>query len=518
MIREKASQHTLQVFVVTSTSSTQFEQLVKTIKNTIWWNHMGSYLIINQSNNGCSNASEILRTAWKMNLLHAKFICNHWTNRLLIYSYNPFTSQAPKPWERTTRHRDENNHPWTLFVKAYQRTKKICQELDFDKTNDLGGYAIRTSVRDVEGWFHLDPKKTGLDSFGEFGGTIGKMIFKAVNATPELLISDQTVSLGYITDEKHTHSQLLEVIEGKSDIILVGRNIFHVLHLPTTRPFIRSGITIAYKHRHHISQLEKLMKVLDNRTKIGVAIVLFATFVFLKFLEQQPTMTAFLNIVRLVCNTSLLKLPTYVAPRIYLALVFFLVLTITGIYQGKLASLLTHSKHRPFVNNHGEFVDTDFTIYGDVDFEQLLNNTTFKGSFVNMENCTSLMSSDLFTACISERSHLLALAAKNDFYVSDRDLVEFYVVYAIREDWPLQDSINRIISRLSEANLNLYQLRKERNALLPFTEFYKAAMKHRIFKALRLENLNFVFKFLGIGLGLATVSFVAEVLLKLRNR
>ena len=479
---------------------------------------MGSYLIINQSNNGCSNASEILRAAWKMNLLHAKFICNNWTNRLLIYSYNPFTSQAPKPWERTTTHRDENGHPWTLFVTAYQKTKKICHELDFDKTNDLGGYAIRTSVRDVEGLFHLDPKKTGLDSFGEFSGIIGKMIFKAVNATPELLISDRTVSLGYITDEKHTHSQLLEVIEGKSDIILVGRNLFHVLHLPTTSPFVKSGLTIAYRHRYQISQLEKLMKVLDNRTKLGVAIVFFATFVFLKFLEQQPTMTAFLDIVRLVCNTSLLKLPPYVAPRIYLASVFFLVVTITGIYQGKLASLLTHTKHRPFVNNHGEFVDTDLTIYGDVDFEELLSNTTFKGSFANMENCTSFMLSDPFTACISGRSHLLTIAAKNDFYVSDRDIVEFYVVYAIREDWPLQDSFNRIITRLFEANLNFNQLQKERNALLLFTEFYKAAKEHRMFKALRLGNLNFAFEFLGIGLGLATVSFVAEVLLKLRNR
>ena len=312
MVRDKASRHALQVFVVTASSSTTFEQVINTIKNTIWWDHMGSYIIINQSRKGCSNAYKIIWTAWNMNLLHAKFICSHWTNILLIYSYNPFTRQAPRPWKRTTTHRGENDHPRTLFVRAYQKTNEICQEFDFDKTNDLGGYTVRTSVKDVEGWFHLDLQKTGLDSFAEFGGIIGKMIFKAINVTPEMLISDQTISLRSITNKEQTYGQLLEVIDGKSDIILMPRNQFLVPNLTTTGPIIKSGVTVATKRRAGMSQLEKLKKVIDNRSTNGVAIVLFATLIFLKFLVQQPLMTAFLNTIRLVCNTSLLKLPTYV--------------------------------------------------------------------------------------------------------------------------------------------------------------------------------------------------------------
>ena len=518
MVRDKSSRHALQVFVMTASSSAQFEQGINTIKNTVWWNHMGSYLIMDESRRGCSNAYEILWTAWNMNLLHAKFICNHWTNKLLIYSYNPFTSQAPRPWKQTTTHRGNNDHPWTLFVMAYEKTKKICQELDFDKTNNLGGYAIRTSVKDVEGWFHLDLQKTSLDSFGGFGGVFGRMIFKAVNATPKMLISDRTVPLGSVNDENYTYSQLLEVIDGKSDIILVPRNQLFVLNLTTTVPFITTGLTVAIKDHIEMSQLEKLLRVIDNSSKIGVVIVLFATLIFLKFLERQPLMGAFLNIIRLVCNTSLLKLPTYVTPRIYLAFIFFFVVTITGIYQGKWASLLTHPVHLPVINNYGELVDSDYTVYGNTNIRWFLNNTDIRGRFVKIErsDCPSFLSNDSSAICIADTSYLLALAVNNHFYVSSRDLMKFNVVYVIRENWPLQDRINRIIVRLSEASLNNYEFQKERN---PFVSvFYENDENNEKFKVFRLKDLGFAFRILGIGLGFATISFITEVLLKPRNR
>ena len=520
MVRDKASRQPLQVFMVAASSSTRFGQGIYSIKNTIWWNHMGSYLIIDQSRNGCSKAYGILWTAWNMNLLHAKFICNHGTNELLIYSYNPFTSQAPRPWKRTTTRRGKNDYPWTVFVKAYQKTKKLCQELDFDKTRDLGGYAIRTSVKDVEGWFDLDLKKTGLDSFGGFSGVISKIIFEAMNATPETRVTDRTVPIGTITEDKKTYGQLLEVVDGKSDIILQPRSQLFALKLTTTIPVIKTDITAAIKHRSQMSELEKLMKVLDNSSKIGVVIVLFATLIFLKFLERQPLIKALLNMIRLVCNTSLLKLPTYEAPRIYLAFVFFFVVTLTGIYQGKLASLLTHSIRRPLINSHGKLADSDYTIYSNLNIENLIDVRALNGRFVriNTSDCVSHILKDSSAVCVHERSHLLALQKKKDFYVSTKNLAELSLVYVVREDWPLQDRVDQIILRLSEANLINYQFQKERNALSPVLKFYEKWNEKRKFKVLRLKNLKFAFEFLAIGLGFATVTFIVEVLLKLRNR
>ena len=124
-----------------------------------------------------------------------------------------------------------------------KKTKKFFHELNFDKTRDLGGYAIRTTVKDMEGWFHLDLQKTGLNSFGGFVGTIGKMIFEAVNATTTMRISDRKAPLRLTIDEKKNYGQLLEVIDGKSDIILLPRNQLLVSNLATTVAIIQSNKT-----------------------------------------------------------------------------------------------------------------------------------------------------------------------------------------------------------------------------------------------------------------------------------
>ena len=53
----------LQNFVVTASSSTSLKKTLQVVKNTLWWNHMASFLIIDSPtplNNGCSKAFNIL--------------------------------------------------------------------------------------------------------------------------------------------------------------------------------------------------------------------------------------------------------------------------------------------------------------------------------------------------------------------------------------------------------------------------------------------------------------------------
>ena len=141
--------HKLQTFLFSVSTVTKLEKILKHLKTTKWWNHMASFLIIDRPppfDQGCSKAFNILSTAWEMNLLHAKFICQHKSQGPLIYSYNPYTNQAPLPWQVEKTYRIKNEHPWTLLVRSYQDGQEICKDLDFDQTKDLGGYEIRASV------------------------------------------------------------------------------------------------------------------------------------------------------------------------------------------------------------------------------------------------------------------------------------------------------------------------------------------------------------------------------------
>ena len=100
---------------------------------------------------------------------------------------------------------------------------------------------------------------------------------------------------------------------------------------------------VAYitQHRGNLSQIEKLLRVIDYFSRYAVVLVCLITFVFFKFFLRQSVLSAILNIVRLICKAAVPNLPNDVATRIYLSGLFIFVVTLQGIYQEKLASLLT---------------------------------------------------------------------------------------------------------------------------------------------------------------------------------
>ena len=106
-------------------------------------------------------------------------------------------------------------------MREYQEKRGICDELEFQKNNDLEGYVIQSSVRNVAEWWRTDPKKTGVDSFGKIGGVIAGWIFSALNATPQILIRGKNTHLGTMNASGYVFGQLLDVINGTSDIVLV---------------------------------------------------------------------------------------------------------------------------------------------------------------------------------------------------------------------------------------------------------------------------------------------------------
>ena len=97
---------------------------------------MASFLIVDSRtplDQGCDEAYQILATAWKMNPLHAKFICHHKIKGPFIYSYNHYTNQAPISWQLEKTYTIKNEHPWTLSVQSYKESQEVCNDLNFDK-------------------------------------------------------------------------------------------------------------------------------------------------------------------------------------------------------------------------------------------------------------------------------------------------------------------------------------------------------------------------------------------------
>ena len=496
-----APRHKLQTFLVSISSATELEKKLQHLKTSQWWNHMASFLIIDNPrplDQGCSKAFAILYTAWKMNMLHTKFFCYHESKGSLIYSYNPYTDKAPLLWQLEKTYKRKNEHPWTLLVRSYQDSREICKDLNFDQTKDLGGYEIRSSMLRLN--INANSSRTDLKSISDSTATIASYIFGALNATSKTFISPSRTKVFGMTPR------------GFTDILLNSFYQQNNLNSSMTYPHWRSGLATITQHRGNLSQIDKLLRVIDHTSRYGVLIVTFVTFVFFKFFFRQSVTSAILSIVRLICNSSIRNVPNDVAVRIYLSGLFVFIVTIQAIYQGKFASLLTKPVALPNVETFEDLENFKYTIYGHTQRTLYFKWLNYRGRVVGLQDfdCAKYVLRDKAAACVDDRLRLLNIANELDLHLS-KAIIPMSLVFIIRQDWPVEERLNAVISRLVEGNMIDGVIMKDFEIIIRKQKSYEQEQENQGPAVITLKELAFAFACLGIGLAGATVVFLLEI-------
>ena len=499
---KQETRNKLQNFVVIATSTTSLKQTLRDIKNSTWWNHMASFLIIDSPtplNHGCSKAFEILSTAWKTNLLHAKFICHHESKGPLIYSYNPYTNQAPLPWHLEKTFRIKNKHPWTLLVRSYQNNQEICKHIDFDKTKDLGGYEIRAAIYSTS--TDPQPSEPNVENLNGFNGISARYLFRALNSTSKVIVYKPSIEISNI------------MVRGVTDIHLTMWPQWNNFNSSMTYPHALTGLSSITQRRGNLSQIGKLLRVIDIPSRYAVAIVCFVTFVFFKFILRQPVTLGFLTIVRLICNAAVPNLPSNVPTRIYMSGLLLFMLTLQGIYQGKLASLLTKQVALPNIDTLEDLENFNYTVYIYKSYKPNIETLNFSGHIVPHEDasCMEYVLRDDGAACVMGSLYAVDLADKLNLYQSNDWLITSYLVYIIRDDWPIEERLNAVISRLFEAHIIEYVRMKKPALKIAKLKYHEKEKDDQKFQVIHLKELAFAFVILGIGLAFSTVVFIIEM-------
>ena len=461
---------------------------------------MASFLIIDSPapfDQGCSEAFNILSTAWEMNLLHAKFICHHESKGTLIYSYNPYTDQATIGWQVEKTYIINGTHPWTLLLRKYQDSQEICKDLDFDQTKDLGGYEIRSSVyRPNISYLPYVNIESNIHS----SDTIARYMFRALNATSKIFTS-QTIQVHF----NMTSS-------GFTSIFLTPWYQQNDFNSSMTYPHSLSGLTTITQRRGNLSQIGKLLRVIDHASRYAVVIVCSVTFVFFKFFLRQSVTSAFLNIVRFACNSAIPNVPNNVAARIYLSGLFVFIVTMQAIYQGQLASLLTKPVVLPDVETFEDLENFKYTVYGHRLVTSYIEKLNFRGRVVGLEtiDCVKNVLEDDAAACLLEKTMLIDSSYKFNLHLS-KTMIPMFNVFIIREDWPVEERLNALISRLVEGNI-YYRVRTNRlEQTLKKHKFNEKQNDNQGFTVITFKDIAFAFAILGIGLAGATVVFFVEI-------
>ena len=496
-----ASRHKLQVFLVSISPVKNLTTILKELRTSKWWNHMASFLIIDNSTSsdqGCSKAFKILRTAWKMNLLYAKFICHDKSKGPLMYSYNPYTNQAPIPWHANGTYNGTHGikHPWTLLVQSYQDSQKICSNLDFDQAKDLDHYKIRTGVFSS----NRNSSRTRVKGIHALNQIILVEIFRVLKSRIRVL---------KITSDK----RLFKLTRlGLIDISLDPWLMKHYTNMQMTYPHGFAEVAFITQRRGNLSQIEKLLRVIDPLSRYAIVLVCFITFIFLKFFLRQSVTSAILTVVRLICNAAIPNLPNNIATRIYLSGLFIFMMSLQGFYQGNMASLLTKPMALPNVQTLEDLQNFNYTIYGNKYMKFYFKNWSYRGRVVSLHGskCVQYVLRDDSAACVNYRHQLIHMAKKYDLHLGDT-ITPRFLAYIIREDWPLEKRFNIMISHLVESNIVEYLFMKYRDPILRKKKFHEKEKEHQDFTAITLKDLSIAFSILGIGFTCATIVFFVEV-------
>ncbi|XP_057338523.1 uncharacterized protein LOC130676388 [Microplitis mediator] len=130
-------------YIVSTESDRQLKALLHEIKSTIIWSVKSLVFVVGEN---CRKAMKVLRMVWDIEALESFYICRDQVNKTtMVYTFNPYTDRAPKPWTRVKKKTGDNR--WTLYRQTFKNDSESCQSYHFDKTRILDGYPVKGYAR-----------------------------------------------------------------------------------------------------------------------------------------------------------------------------------------------------------------------------------------------------------------------------------------------------------------------------------------------------------------------------------
>lgn len=106
--------------VIAVSSNANLSMILEGMQNSICWNHEALFLIVNEHfANGCDMAHSFLSRVWAFNILSALYMCYNLQNQPTLYTFNPYTSLAPKFWNKTDVDHSSNKY-WTMLQHSFE--------------------------------------------------------------------------------------------------------------------------------------------------------------------------------------------------------------------------------------------------------------------------------------------------------------------------------------------------------------------------------------------------------------
>ncbi|XP_057325637.1 uncharacterized protein LOC130667802 [Microplitis mediator] len=493
--------------------------LLSNLQSSSWWNIISHFFVIENRDNLCKDSLKVLQSLWKADLLSSFYICNDSHNKTMVYTFNPFTRRAPNFWEEVDKI-DKPNDRWTLYNQPLINDTSICQNLTFDKTKFLDGYAVK-AVGYPElntNWSNSGmPNDVSLRKHYPYSHYMFfKTLFFALNATPIFSYGEHArflnnTPIGY----------LKSLINGTQDIVMNERFIAgnESSLVDTIRIYKENGFLILTQKRGVTTVFEQVSEYFDLEIALFIIFVLFITFVAIIRNNNRQYDLAFLDILSLTLSRDILVPLNKLYMRIIFVLATFIIFIVTSCLQGYFLSFITKPELKN-VENMKDAHDLKYNLYAHPSIEQFIREQGLWGdldekylhiTFDNRRECYSRIVYDNTTACLALFYIQLLYALKyNNLHMSKEVVLKRYDSFWVRKNWILKNKIDQIASRLQESGL-FYNWEKQ-SLHYPFKKLKDIEAKESSvdYRQLDFQDFEFALFVLSIGLILCTIVFGIE--------
>ncbi|KAK0091160.1 hypothetical protein PV326_003655 [Microctonus aethiopoides] len=430
----------------------------------------------------------------------------------MIYTYNPYTNRAPKPWKIVPNNNQQSNG-WTMYSKSLKKDepiRKICKSLNFDRTKNLDGSIIRAVVNLPPNYSWI-PNKDYNEDLLEKMYAVDALIAKALKHSLNITFVFNVEEDGF--DRTKNITGFYKRLEnGVSDIAICLRSRYMSRDFQMSYSLIYSGLYLVTNNRGFYTPLEKIKNYYGLVTLVSILIILSMTY-FVIVISGRRRRWAFagFEILRLLINTGLHSRMNTLAKKIFFAMIFLYFMIIHATFQGHLAAFLSKNEYRKNVEKLEDLKDSRYNvIYGGPVITPFITDPLLKKKFVvSHPNCGPLIIGNDSAACIADIFWVLKLVFDNQLHLSREPISGTVYVLQTRDDWPLKERVDTFFMWFEQSQVGISFFEKKLKAESERQKKVLAMTGHNV-RPVSLAMVSFGFYILIMGLSFATVVFFVE--------
>ncbi|XP_057328417.1 uncharacterized protein LOC130669492 [Microplitis mediator] len=457
------------------------------------WDPWNSERVVFAIGKQCSDALATLKCLWHFKVLLSYFTCpNRFNNDTIVYTFNPYADQAPKPWRKVNAP-DKPPDPWTLYRMSFVNDEKTCSSVAFDKTAHIENHKLQS-------WYnHIAFNRTEL---------IYQVILSAINVTPiDYVPFRRTFDTLFVTD----HRNINEMPDSYKNII------------PS---YLQGGyVIITQKHNTIPTFSQVAADFFTHQNIIMLSVILVFTFGMILLNHKYHFGAAVLDLLALILNMGTMTHIDKLTMRITFLSATLFIFIFNPALQGQLASILSRPGHKNIEtlkdlrenNYHIYFlysseIDRELrstNLWDDKSFEKYVHHL----SMVYDSSCLENVGKNASIACIIDYSELEHIDF--DAHISSKAFAHKLNVFMTDRNWAFNKRVTKISLKLMETGfLNYFEKRELYKTLMNKRKIIERLKKLTDYNQLDLEDSALAYIAIALSTVWALIVFGTEFIIR----